>query len=341
LAGGRAFFILNNMEELEAQSAITPEVEDQEVQQPEDTQEQVQEEQEEESGYNGTPFSELDEESKASALEELKGREELTEDEASFLKDNGVEVAFEGDEQQEETEESFDKPAYAEIIEGVTGQEFKSREEYDNAVADFLKRESETTTRLSEVLNGYPEVKNILSDLMNEENPNIMSILNKHIDLQEMTPEKGDEDYEAFVKAEVQRKLKAEKDRERVEQQKNNQLESTNLLKDFVKEKKLNPEQGQDFFGKVHQFVTDLNNGKVTKQYLEMLYNGANYGKDIESAKAQAEVKARNENILTVKRKKKGLAPNIKSNQKEAGERDAYGNDPFLRNLDSMVQSIR
>ncbi len=151
--------------------------------------------------------------------------------------------------------------------------------------------------------------------------------LAKYFKPEDFNPVEGDDQKEALEKSHKERADRiAEQERIKSELTKNEQ-ESLEVLKKFITDKKLSEEVQKAYLPLLNQHISDLQNLKLTPEFLEFHLGGHTRTTDIENAIKQAEIKAKNEKIIQEKDKKENdsdgmptLTPDNKT-EKEKGKK--------------------
>lgn len=306
------------------------------------------------------PLTSLEGDEKEAKIKELLEAEEVSDDEMAFLKENGHEVAFEGeDEDQEDSEAEAKKkveeeeeakkkeelentrPEFADEIDSIfPDREFKNREEYDKAVIEHLNNEAQANQQLLGAFEENPELQAVVKD-MTQNGKSFLEALHAHVDIDSLNVQPGDENYEEVVRAKVNRENQKKEQEKRIQELRSNQEKTIANSVEFVKEHKLTKADESTFFNQIDKIISDLNNGLVSKETFEVFKKGMAYEKDVKSAKEVGEIAGKNTAVIIKKKKLKGDAmPKVnapKSKPKEQPKVE-YA-DPIAEMLDKMIHS--
>lgn len=111
---------------------------------------------------------------------------------------------------------------------------------------------------------------------------------------------------DAKVKASLKDRLKAKKENEAlIKSIEENRIESAAEQKAFLEESALPEKEAKELFSKIDTYLHDAFMGKISKDFYVMMQKAIQHGKDVETARNQGEIKARNEKIEVKKQQKK------------------------------------
>ena len=194
-----------------------------------------------------------------------------------------------------------DSEVYQAVIE-ETGSLRKYKEENDAA-----------NTRVMEVLNGTPEVGEIIKELDN--GATFLEALALHVDIDALKPAEGEPDHAAWKKARVKRKEQAAEYKKAQDEIEANIATAGDVLETFRASKEMSKDEVSTFAGKAKDVINDIQNGKLTDKFLEFMYDGMNHKAFLAESREQGEIKGRNEKIVKGKAKKTGDdgLPGVKS----------------------------
>jgi hypothetical protein len=174
-----------------------------------------------------------------------------------------------------------------------------------------LQRMTEANKRLVEIFDAHPEIPQLLTLL--DKGASFAEALAHVVDVSELSPADGDPDYDAWDKASKER-MKKRTEREKFLSDLDSNLQmSQQEIDAFTKENNLGEEEAKTLLQTLDDMMTEVYNGKISKQLLSMLRKASTFDSEVETAKKQGEIKARNEKIEAIKSETKkgdGL-PNI------------------------------
>lgn len=259
-------------------------------------------------------------------------------------------------------EEQEVKPTWRDNIKGrFPDREFADDEAYGSAAdeliqslstenADYKGRDNKVTEankKLVEIMEADTRIADFLADIMKGASPEIA--IARNFDLEAMTPQEGEPDYEAWKTELDARKSRKEEAGKLEEEVIANKIESSKVYDDFILAKGLTPEQDDAFIDKIEAFLVDINRGKVTTDFLEAMYKATNYESDINSVKQEAEasrkaaiIEGKNSAIeekKVIRPKGDGL-PNIGSSSEPEPKPEPVKN-PTLAYLDRLNKNVK
>jgi hypothetical protein len=182
----------------------------------------------------------------------------------------------------------------------------QKEEEYTSKIKELEQKQEKTKEANKAIIEAFeaePVVAEIMKDIV--QGLTIRQAFNKYFDPSDLTVEDGDPDEEDIKKL-VKEREKAKKEREDYfKTLDENKKQSEDAVNKFVAEYKLNETDAADFFNKVDKHLMDAYNGKLTKEFFDLMKKGFEYDQKIEAERKAAEIKARNEKIEIEKDKKK------------------------------------
>ena len=128
----------------------------------------------------------------------------------------------------------------------------------------------------------------------------------------------GDEEKMAALNEANQEYLNrvAESNKLREDQEKNMEA-SAQDMSDFKSEKGMTDEDFEKFIGECYSVIENALMGKIDKSFMEIMYKGLNYEKDVQDAAAAGVVEGRNQKIDSSLKKQVGDGvPNLTSGGK-------------------------
>lgn len=163
----------------------------------------------------------------------------------------------------------------------------KQNEKVNKKLVDAFENSPEFAQMTKEVLAGVP----------------VHIAIARNIDVESMTPQQGDDDFEDYQNAVTeQKKSKAEKEKYLKDMDDNIKL-SAKQVDEFAKENKLSDDEAENFLKDVDQLVSDMVAGKVTKEALGTFYKGLKRDDDVADAKEAGKVEGKNAKIDALKEK--------------------------------------
>jgi len=171
-----------------------------------------------------------------------------------------------------------------------------------NSLIEYAKNNRKANKELTELLMSEQAYSNFTRDLLNK--VPLPIALAKNFDIESLKPEVGDEDYPEYQKAiDKQKEIKAENAKfiEKVQQ---NKEQTEAVLLEFSKAEGFDDKSGTEFFSSLESHLVDLQDGKITKEFMEIFKKGKRYDADIAKARENAVIATRNKKIVAEKEKR-------------------------------------
>lgn len=186
-----------------------------------------------------------------------------------------------------ETLREFVADKYGETFDDDAGLLAFVKTKLDNAVAG--------DSVIGEILAEYPELYAVIQDL--DAGKPFEVALAANIDVEDLKPLEGDEDYAAYAEAKDARKARRAKADEHKKRFESNRDESIKIVEAYFAEKTMDEKAGEDFANYIDTMIADYLDGKVTRDFLDVFYRGMHYGEDVEKAREAGAIDAKNARI--------------------------------------------
>lgn len=230
--------------------------------------------------------------------ETVEEEEEENEDQDDNA-DEDNEDSSEDDEDQDDENESEEENEE----EGKEDDEKKELLDKLKELEEYRDQNVEANKAIIEAFEAEPVVAEIMKDIVN--GLSIRQAFAKYFDPSDLEVEEGDPDEKDIKKIKEEReKSKKERDDYMKSLDENKKFSET-AVNEFAKEKKMDEKAAGEFFNKVDKFLVEAYNGKLTKEFFDIMKKGFDYETEIEAARKTAEIKSRNEKIDMQKKKKK------------------------------------
>lgn len=179
---------------------------------------------------------------------------------------------------------------------------FESEQEAEDAFYEdysqdtqSLKGYREDNEKIFELMSDNPELGQIMSEL-SKGTPFIVAVA-KSIDLQDLIPEKGEPNYEAYTKAASERKARrAELDSQSKEFIANQEQTQADAI-EFFEKNNIPDEECKGLVLFMDGIIADMARGKISKEVLRKLYEAYRYEEDVATAADAGRVEGRNQKI--------------------------------------------
>jgi len=174
--------------------------------------------------------------------------------------------------------------------------ESKESEEV-KTLKEKLERFKKSSERVAEVLTKYPEVRSFIIDLDKGASP--LEAIARNFDLDALKPMDGDPDYEAWDKAKKEYSERKKKDSEYEKLLSQNREFTQKEYNEFAKEYNLTDDEAKQFVETITEMVSNINSLKIDKKIFGMVRAAMTKDRDVETARKQGEISAKNEKIVT------------------------------------------
>ena len=169
-------------------------------------------------------------------------------------------------------------------------------EELESNITDL----NSANQAIIDIFNEHDEVRGFMRDLL--EGADLMTAIARNMDADKIVPPDGDPDTEKWNKARQERLDKKKQREESTKAIIANQQESGRILSEFAEENKFSREDMKTMVSTIDPMLADLAQGKVTKEFLNILRKGLEYEKAVESTAKKTEMRVKNEKIIAKKK---------------------------------------
>ncbi len=168
---------------------------------------------------------------------------------------------------------------------------------------DFKRNREEVDAKLQAVFEADPKLGALFAEIVEGKRP-FRAILAGHYTPEDLVPQDGDDDYEAYAATLAERKKQFEAQKEQESKMLENIENAEKAFDEFSKEKGFDDKAKEEFHGKIHAVLQDMADGVLTPETLSLFYKGLNYEKDKAEAAEIAELKGRNAKVQEEKSQK-------------------------------------
>lgn len=196
--------------------------------------------------------------------------------------------------------------------EGDPEARYNAFRKYDDEQQATLGKYQESNQKLSELFSKNPRFAAMMSDMLKGTDASVAFV--KYFG-KEALEASGDEEKLKLITEANQEYLNqvAESEKLRKTQEENLQ-KSEEDISSFQQEKELNDEDYGKFIDSVYHVIEDGLEGRLTKEFLQIFWQGLNYETDIQSALKTGEIEGKNQKIELENRTQKGdNVPNLSS----------------------------
>lgn len=194
-------------------------------------------------------------------------------------------------------------------------ERYAAFDKYDEDVHGQLGKFKESDGKLKELFAKDPRFASFMSDVVGGGSPSTSFVKYFGKDVLDMS---SDEEQMAKLNESNQEYLNrvAESNKLREEQEKNMES-SAQQMSDFKSEKGMSDEDFDSFIGECYNVVEGALMGKIDKSFLETMYKGLNYEKDLQDAATAGVIEGRNQKIdETLKKQTGDGVPNLNTGGK-------------------------
>lgn len=168
-------------------------------------------------------------------------------------------------------------------------------EKYDDDIHGQLNQFKDNDGKLKDLFKKDPRFASFMSDIVGGDSPSTSFVKYFGKDVLDMS---GDEEQMAKLNESNQEYLNrvAESNKLREEQDRNMEASAEDMA-NFKTEKSMSDEEFEKFIGECYSVVEGALMGRIDKSFLETMYKGLNYEKDIQDAAVAGVVEGRNQKI--------------------------------------------
>jgi hypothetical protein len=170
---------------------------------------------------------------------------------------------------------------------------------YVKGLVEYRDKNRKANQELSALLVSEKSYANFTRELMS--GVPLVVALARNFDMDSLKPEPGDEDYSKYKDAADARKAKVIEDNKAIQKLQENKQQTDTMLRTFATEEKLDEKGATEFFTSLENDLVNLQEGVITKEFLDRYKKGLRYDADIASAKNIATIAARNKKIVAEK----------------------------------------
>lgn len=168
-----------------------------------------------------------------------------------------------------------------------------------------LQSYREADAQLEEIITLNPELALIVEDL--KKGMPLSVALARNVDLEEIAPIEGEEDYEEYQKSIGERKAKIQADKEREDMLRTNAEKSAEEILDYLDNKGWTDERKADFDEWFNNLVTRLSENRLGKAEMEIFVKGYEFDEAVARAEEKGKVSGRNEKIETKRKRNENV----------------------------------
>ena len=207
------------------------------------------------------------------------------------------------------------KPTYRDRLKGkypdmaaVTDEDYAAMgEKYMDDSEAELSRFRDSEAAVSEIIKSDPVFEAVVTDMLVDEIPFVVAI-QRHIPVEELTLQEGDQNYEQWKEAKSQRLAKAAKLAEQQKEIAENEVASSKLFNEYADEKNMTEQEKDEFLSIINDALFALLYKKIDRKFLELCFKGSRFDKAVAEAEQVGEINGRNAKIEAVKAEKKAKA---------------------------------
>jgi len=188
-------------------------------------------------------------------------------------------------------------------------RKYESDDDYENAMDEYLgelegyrERGRLANQKLISVFDTNPAVGSIVRDMM--EGSSARAALARHFAPEDLVPQEGDDDYESWKKNKIEREESLAKRKKRDEDYANNTKATQAAIEEFVTENGMDDAAAGEFLSYIDTHISDIMNGKLSKDLLGMFHKARNYEAEVAKAREIGEIAGKNQKIVAEKEKK-------------------------------------
>lgn len=171
----------------------------------------------------------------------------------------------------------------------------KHAKKHMKGLLEYQKTNRERNKKVTQMLHSHPELVAILQDL--DAGADMRVAIARHFDPANLSVDDNEPDYDAWKKAAEDRQKKFTERQQWQDTYAKNRKESGEIFKQFAVDTKMDQPKAQEFAEKVDGILTDVYNGKLSRQFLDAMHKALMFDQAVEQAKEIGKVAGRNEQI--------------------------------------------
>lgn len=169
-----------------------------------------------------------------------------------------------------------------------------------------MSRYREAEAQMTELCRVYPEFAAVVHELVENRLP-FRAAVAKVFSQEDLIPQEGDEDYEAYRTAYAERLEGLKKREAQTKEIDDNEVKSMETIDRFCEEKSLDDEQKEQLIGVINDHFTELLYKRISPEMLEGFLKQMSYDDAVAEAEKAGLIRGRNEQI-EAKRRSERLA---------------------------------
>jgi len=198
-------------------------------------------------------------------------------------------------------------------LQSIAKERFPDQEfDGDDAIVDALmasnselegkySKSQDVTKKLVEIFEAYPEFRACVGDIIMGAKPR--AAIAKYYSQEDLTPQEGDEDHEAWAANVKERETSRANDEKFRSDLNANHEFSEKEWEEFKTDCGLNESQAQEFVDWCNNMLNEIYSGKISKVALEALKKGWKHDEDVAEGIQMGEIKGKNAQIKVKKEK--------------------------------------
>lgn len=175
---------------------------------------------------------------------------------------------------------------------------------YEEDLANYLEQSDkdlqayrDADVQLEEILDLNPELALIIGDL--KRGVPFATALARYVDIEDLAPIEGEEDYEDYEKSKADRKAELQSKKEREDMLRTNAEKSAEEILDYLENKGWDEARRADFDSWFEALVARLSENLLGKKEMDIFVKAYEHDGAVERAEEKGRIKGRNEKIET------------------------------------------
>lgn len=170
-----------------------------------------------------------------------------------------------------------------------------------------MSRYREAEAQMTELCRVYPEFAAVVHELVENRLPFRAAVV-KVFSQEDLIPQEGDEDYEAYRTAYTERLDGLKKREAQTKEIDDNEVKSMETIDRFCEEKSLDDEQKEQLVGVINDHFTELLYKRISPEMLEGFLKQMSYDDAVAEAEKAGLIRGRNEQIEAKRRRERVAA---------------------------------
>ncbi|MEG1622804.1 MAG: hypothetical protein RR330_05470 [Alistipes sp.] len=205
-------------------------------------------------------------------------------------------------------------------------KQFADDNEFNDGLADYVENANQRLSdyeaadeTIRQVATAHPELMDIVEDLSTDRSMSFAEAVARNLDPEEIYPKEGDPDFEAMRKAHEMRLAKKSEATAYQKKIEANLEESKSIVQAYFKSHEMSDAEANSLAEYIDGFMDEYLTGRISASALDMFRNAMNYSSDIQAAREEGSITAKNAKIDAVRQQKQTATDGLPGQGGSAG----------------------